>query len=231
MPLLFSTGLSVIVPEEELLYDTFQEEFMWGVATSAYQIEGGWDQDGKGLSNWDVWTQNKTNGHVTDGTDGKMAADSYHKYKEDIALIHTLGLGVYRFSIAWARVIPDGIGEVNEVGLQYYRNVALECLKYNITPMVTLSHFDMPYALEPQGWEEGMEQTVGWLNPQSPEWFLQFARICFQELGDIVKYWITFNEPFATLYGGYEGDYTGANSLLASDPSLVFTSTRLFTIC
>jgi len=183
-----------LVPEEELLYDTFPDNFLWGVASSAYQVEGGWDEDGKGLSNWDVWTQDTNN--VADQSSGQIAADSYHKYKEDVKLAADIGVGTYRVSVAWARIIPQGIGNLNQEGINYYRSLFEELVSVNITPMVTLSHFDMPYALE--------SEAGGWLNPDSIEWFLEFARTCFHEFGDLVPLWITFNEPMQTVTGGWE---------------------------
>ena len=102
-----------LVPEDELLYDKFPTDFMWGAATSSYQVEGGWNEDGKGLNNWDVWTQDSESGHVSDKSNGQISADSYHKYKEDIKLIADMGLDVYRLSISWARIIPNGEGVVN----------------------------------------------------------------------------------------------------------------------
>ena len=103
-----------LVPEDELLYDLFPEGFIWGAATSSYQAEGGWNEGGKGLNNWDVWTEDPESGHVSDKSNGQVAADSYHKYKEDVKLIADMGLDVYRLSISWARIIPDGVGEVNQ---------------------------------------------------------------------------------------------------------------------
>ena len=105
-------------PEDDILYDTFPKGFMWGVASSAYQVEGGWDEGGKGLSNWDVWTQDPESGHVSDKSNGNVAADTYHKYKEDVNIVADMGLHVFRMSIAWARILPTGIGKVNrEVSL------------------------------------------------------------------------------------------------------------------
>ena len=195
--LLSATATARLEPEDELLFDTFPPGFLWGVASSAYQVEGGWDEDGKGLSNWDMWTEDP--GHVADGSSGRVAADSYHKWREDVELVAGLGPGrVYRFSISWARVLPLGQGEVSEAGLGYYRELLLELQRRNITAMVTMSHFDLPYMLD-GGWWEG-----GWLNPNSPDWFTAYAEILFQRLGDLVPLWITFNEPMQTVVGGWE---------------------------
>ena len=185
-----------LVAEDDILYGTFPEGFIWGVASSSYQVEGGWDQGGKGLNNWDVWTQDSESDHVSDKSNGQIAADSYHKYKEDVRLVADMGVDVYRLSISWARIIPNGEGEVNPEGLLYYRSLFEECIRQNITPMVTLSHFDMPYSLES---EQG-----GWLNPESVEWFVNFATVCFEEFADLVPLWITFNEPMQTVVGGWE---------------------------
>lgn len=183
-----------LVVEEELLYEKFPENFIWGVASSAYQVEGGWNEGGKGLSNWDVWTEDPS--HVSDQSTGQIAADSFHKYKEDVKLIADMGLNVYRLSIAWSRIFTNGLGNVNQEGIAYYRSLFEECEKYNIIPMVTLSHFDMPYILE--------NDMGGWLNPESVEWFVQYARVCFDEFSHLVPFWLTFNEPMQTVTGGWE---------------------------
>jgi len=181
-------------PEEPLLMGTFPDTFQWGVASSAYQVEGGWQEGGKGLSNWDLWTEDPT--HTEDGSSGQVAADSFHKYKEDVKLVAGMGVDVYRVSIAWSRVLPGGLGEASPQGVTFYRNLFEECHRRNVTPMVTLSHFDMPYALE--------AERGGWLNPDSVDWFVEFAEVCFREFGPLVPAWITFNEPMQTVVGGWE---------------------------
>ena len=103
-----------LVPEDDILYENFPDNFLWGAATSSYQVEGGWDEGGKGLNNWDVWTEDPESGHVSDKSNGQISADSYHKYKEDAQLIADMGLDVYRLSISWARIIPDGVGTINQ---------------------------------------------------------------------------------------------------------------------
>merc|ERR1711892_1544855 len=183
-----------LIPEEDLLYETFPDDFLWGVASSAYQVEGGWDEGGKGLSNWDVWTQDPNN--TADQSSGQIAADSFHKYKEDVQLVADMGVGAYRVSVNWARIIPEGVGEINKEGIEYYRSLFEELASFNISPMVTLSHFDMPYTLES---EDG-----GWLNPKSVDWFVEFSKTCFEQFGDLVHLWITFNEPMQTVSGGWE---------------------------
>jgi len=176
--------------EEPLLYDTFPEDFVWGVATSAFQIEGGWDADGKGLSIWDTWTE----GGVSDGSDAKIACDSYHNYEEDARIISELGATHYRFSISWARVLPQGTGAENPAGIQYYKNLIAELKSRGIKPAVTIYHWDLPQALQDQG---------GWLNPDIASWFEEYARLCFREFGDEVDLWITLNEPRVQCTGGY----------------------------
>ena len=184
--------------EENLLYDHFPPDFIWGAATAAYQIEGGWNEDGKGPSIWDVFT--KEEGHIIDGSSGDVACDSYHKYKEDVQLLATLGLKSYRFSIAWTRILPYGLGEKNVAGIDYYNNLINELLANGIQPAVTLYHWDLPQALQDQG---------GWLNSSVSTWFEEYSRLCFTEFGDRVKFWITLNEPKETSLSGYG---TGGNA-------------------
>ena len=128
--------------EEDLLYDHFPPDFIWGAATAAYQIEGGWNEDGKGPSIWDVFT--KEEGHIIDGSSGDVACDSYHKYKEDVQLLSNLGLKSYRFSIAWSRILPKGVGEKNQAGINYYNNLINELLANGIQPAPTMYHWDLP---------------------------------------------------------------------------------------
>jgi len=165
------------VPLKDL--KAFPEDFLWGASTSAYQVEGASLIDGKGPSCQDVKT-------VPEGTsDLTVCADQYHRYKEDIALMAEMGFKTYRFSIAWTRILPQGTGEVNPKGIEYYNNLINECLKYNIQPLVTMFHFDMPHALDERG---------GWSNRESVDWFVDFARVLFENFGDRVKYWLTINE-------------------------------------
>ncbi|MDD6674070.1 MAG: glycoside hydrolase family 1 protein [Lactimicrobium massiliense] len=165
----------------------FPENFLWGASTSAYQVEGASLEDGKGPSCQDVK-------EVPAGTsDLKVCADEYHHYKEDIALFAEMGFKVYRFSISWSRMIPQGTGEVNPKGIAYYNDLINECLKYNIVPLVTMFHFDMPAALDARG---------SWSNPDSVDWFVNFAKVMFENFGDRVKYWLTINEQnMLTLVG------------------------------
>lgn len=172
----------------------FPKDFLWGASTSAYQVEGANLEDGKGPSCQDVKT-------VPEGTsDLTVCADQYHHYKEDIALMAEMGFKVYRFSISWSRIIPEGTGAVNPKGIEYYNNVINECLKYNIVPLVTMFHFDMPAALDKRG---------SWSNPESVDWFLYFAKVMYENFGDRVKYWLTINEQnMLTLVGPVIGTLT-----------------------
>ena len=157
----------------------FPEGFLWGASTSAYQVEGAVNEDGKSPSIIDMYE------HPEGVADFSVASDYYHRYREDIALFAELGLKAYRFSIAWTRILPEGTGKVNEKGLDFYRNVIAECLKYNIQPVVTMYHFDLPYCLEEKG---------GWLNRKTIDAFVEYADVLFKNFGDSVKYWLTINE-------------------------------------
>ena len=156
-----------------------RDDFLWGAATSAYQVEGGSAADGKGPSVQDVKTP-------PEGTpDFQVCSDHYHRYAEDVALFAELGLKAYRFSIAWTRILPTGSGQVNQAGIDFYSNLIDECLKYGIEPIVTMYHFDLPQALDAEG---------GWGNPATVDAFVEFARVIFAAYGDRVKYWLTINE-------------------------------------
>lgn len=157
----------------------FPEKFLWGASTSAYQVEGAWNEDGKGLSVIDMCE------HPKGTADFKVASDHYHRYKEDVKLFADMGLKAYRFSIAWTRIIPNGTGEINEKGISFYNDLIDELLKYDIEPIVTMFHFDLPYVLEKEG---------GWLNRNTIDAFVEYARILFQRFGSKVKYWLTINE-------------------------------------
>ncbi len=167
------------------------ENFLWGASTSAYQVEGANLIDGKGPSVQDVKT-------VPQGTSElDVCADFYHRYKEDIALMAEMGFKTFRFSVAWTRILPNGTGEINPKGIEFYGNVIDECLKYNIEPLVTMFHFDLPQALEEKG---------GWSRRESIDEFVNFAKILFENYGDRVKYWLTINEQnMLTLVGDVIG--------------------------
>lgn len=165
----------------------FPKDFLWGASTSAYQVEGASLTHGKGPSCQDV----KELPPNTSGLD--VCADQYHRYKEDIALMAEMGFKVYRFSISWSRLLPEGTGRVNQEGIDYYNNLIDECLKYDIIPLVTMFHFDMPAALDERG---------SWGNPESVEWFVEFAKLMYENYGDRVKNWLTINEQnMLTLVG------------------------------
>ena len=170
---------------------SFPESFHFGAATSAYQIEGAWQADGKGLSVLDFYTNEIG---IAGGATGNVAIDHYHRYGEDIDHLRRLGLDTYRFSIAWPRILPNGVGPVNEAGLKHYGAVIDSLLSAGIRPVVTLYHQDLPLELARRG---------GWGNPRSPEWFAEYARVVFEAYGDRVSTWITLNEPYMeTMYIG-----------------------------
>ena len=171
---------------------TFPEGFLWGAATSAYQIEGSPLADGAGPSNWHRFSH--TPGMTANGETGDIACDHYARFEGDVALMAELGLRAYRFSISWARVMPEGKGRVNEAGLDFYRGLTDELLARGIAPCVTLYHWDLPAALDDQG---------GWLNPRIVDWFAEYARVLFGALGDRVPMWTTLNEPWVVTDAGY----------------------------
>ncbi|ESO84674.1 hypothetical protein LOTGIDRAFT_131894 [Lottia gigantea] len=179
---------------DKLILGQFPDEFAFGVATSAYQVEGAWNEDGKGKSIWDVFSH--TPGKTVNGETGDVSIDQYHKYKEDIQNIKWLGVTHYRFSIAWTRLLPDGTtNNVSQKGIDHYNDVINELLKYNITPFVTLYHWDLPQGLQDHG---------GWASDTVIQHFANYADLCFKSFGDRVKNWITFNEPFITSWMGHE---------------------------
>ncbi|NWY48330.1 LPH hydrolase, partial [Sylvia atricapilla] len=179
--------------EEEFLYGEFPENFLWSVATAAYQIEGGWRADGKGLSIWDKYSHTPL--RIGDDATGDVACDSYHKIEEDVEMLKSLKVSHYRFSISWSRVLPDGTTRyINEKGLNYYERLIDALLAANIKPQVTLYHWDLPQALQDVG---------GWENDTIVQRFKEYAEVIFQRLGDKVKFWITLNEPYNTAYLGY----------------------------
>lgn len=174
---------------------TMPEGFLWGSASAAYQIEGAHDLDGKGVSNWDEFV--KIPGKTFKETTGEVAVDHYHRFKEDIALMAEMGLKTYRFSIAWTRIFPKGVGEVNQAGVDFYGKIIDECLKYGIEPMVTLYHWDLPQALE--------EAYGGWENPQVIDAYVAYATHLFHAYKGKVNYWITMNEQNIFTYFGWMG--------------------------
>lgn len=164
----------------------FGADFTWGTATAAYQIEGGWDADGKGPSVWDTFTHKRF--RIRDRTTGDVACDSYHRYADDVAIDAELGFGAYRFSVSWPRVLPDGRGRVNRAGLDYYSRLVDECLARGVEPWVTLYHWDLPQALEDLG---------GWTSRDVLGWFEEYVAVVAEALGDRVRHWMVFNEPLS----------------------------------
>lgn len=173
----------------------FPEDFTWGASTSSYQIEGAWDEDGKGASVWDMYVEQE--GKMWRNQTGKVACDHYHRFKEDVKLMSQIGIKAYRFSLSWPRIIPDGAGRVNKAGIRFYNKLIDELLEHDIVPWVTLFHWDYPYELYLRG---------GWLNRSSPEWFEDYTRVVVDQFSDRIRHWITINEPQGFLgLGHFEG--------------------------
>ena len=168
------------------------EHFLWGAATSAYQIEGAPLADGAGPSIWHAFAH--TPGRIRHGDTGDRACEHYRRWADDLALMAELGLGAYRFSVSWARVLPTGRAPVNAAGLDFYRRLVDGLLARGIVPMLTLYHWDLPLALHERG---------GWLHPDSPAWFADYAAVLFRALDDRVTHWLTFNEPWVSAVLGY----------------------------
>ncbi len=173
----------------------FPKDFIFGTATSSFQIEG--DAQHRGRSIWDDFCN--VPGAILDDSDGLIACDHVNRYKEDIALMKELGVDSYRFSISWPRIIPNGSGEISSEGIAFYRNLSKELIAQGITPMATLYHWDLPSMLELAG---------GWRNRETAYHFNRYAATCFNELGDLVESWLTFNEPYcATVLGHLKGTH------------------------
>src|SRR5215208_3084821 len=170
----------------------FPNSFLWGAATSAYQIEGSPLADGAGPSIWQRFTHSP--GLTANGDTGDVACDHYRRWRDDIGVMRELGLNSYRFSISWSRVLPSGTGRVNERGLDFYRQLVDGLLEAGIAPNATLYHWDLPVALDDRG---------GWLNRDIADWFADYARVMFRALGDRVPMWATLNEPWVVTDGGY----------------------------
>ncbi|WP_329001981.1 GH1 family beta-glucosidase [Kribbella sp. NBC_00709] len=170
----------------------FPDGFVWGAATAAYQVEGAVDADGRGQSIWDTFC--RVPGAIAGGDTGDVACDHYNRYAEDLELMADLGLGAYRFSVAWPRVQPDGAGAVNQKGLDHYRRVVEECLARDVVPYVTLYHWDLPQALQDKG---------GWPARDTAYRFADYSAAVHDALGDVAKHWITLNEPKVSSHAGY----------------------------
>ena len=167
-------------------------DFIWGVATSSYQIEGAANEDGRGKSIWDTFC--KVPGKVANFDNGDIACDHYHRFKEDLDLMKWMGVKAYRFSVAWPRVIPDGVGRVNEMGLDFYDRLIDSSLEREIAPWLTMYHWDLPEALQLRG---------GWNNREVVEWFGEYGEVLTSRFGDRVKNWMTLNEPFCSAWLGH----------------------------
>ncbi|XP_072030792.1 lactase/phlorizin hydrolase-like [Amphiura filiformis] len=177
---------------DALISGKFPDDFIWGSATSAYQIEGGWDADGKGESIWDKFAHDC---RCHECQNGDVACDSYNKYENDVQVLKDLGVSHYRFSLSWPRIMPTGEGEVNEAGLQYYDNLIDALLEADIVPVITLYHWDLPQYLQ--------EQYGGWENDALAGLFNTYADTCYARYSDRVNFWITFNEPYVVCWLGY----------------------------
>ncbi|KAK9139345.1 hypothetical protein Scep_009026 [Stephania cephalantha] len=173
--------------------EDFPSDFIFGAGTSAYQVEGAVDEDGRSPSIWDTFTHQ---GKMSDKSTADVAADGYHKYKEDVKLMSDMGLEGYRFSISWSRLLPNGRGAINPKGLEYYNNLIDELVYNGIQPHVTVHHLDLPQILE--------DEYAGWLSPKIIDDFTAFADVCFREFGDRVSHWTTINEPNVMAIAGYD---------------------------
>lgn len=173
----------------------FPANFIWGTACASYQCEGGWDADGKGANIWDDFTHDIAGDHIKNHDNGDVACDSYHRFREDVALMKAHNIRVYRFSISWARIIPDGDGAVNEAGMRFYDELVDELITNGIEPYITLYHWDLPSALQDKG---------GWLNPGIVAAFGRYAQIIAERFKGRVKVYMTLNEPQCIAGLGYQ---------------------------
>ena len=172
----------------------FPEEFLWGAASAAYQVEGAWDVDGKGVSNWDKFV--RIPGKTFKATTGDIAVDHYNRYKEDISLMAELGMKTYRFSVAWTRIFPEGRGKVNQKGIEFYDNLINELLRHDIEPILTIYHWDLPQALQ--------DEYGGWESRDIIEDFKNYSITLYKAFGDRVKYWVSLNEQNIFTRLGYQ---------------------------
>ena len=170
----------------------FPKGFLLGAATAAYQIEGAFDEDGKGENIWDTYVPENCQQNLYN--EGHVAIDHYHRVEEDLDLLKELGCKVYRFSLSWSRILPDGTGKVNPKGIAFYNKIIDGLLKRGIVPAVTIYHWDLPSVFQKQG---------GWVNSKIIDWFCEYAKVCFDNFSDRVKYWFTLNEPYSFLMQGY----------------------------
>jgi beta-glucosidase len=199
----------------------FPDGFKWGVATSSYQIEGAWDEDGKGESIWDRYAH--TPGKIANGDTGDVANDHYHRYKEDVALMKDIGATAYRFSISWPRIFPEGTGQPNAKGLDFYNRLVDELLASGIEPFATLYHWDLPQALQ--------DRYGGWQSKDTAKAFADYAGYMAAQLGDRIKHFFTINEFASFVEGGYQGlevDVGGGEEVhLGAAPGLTLSPSEL----
>ncbi|MCU0476512.1 MAG: GH1 family beta-glucosidase [Anaerolineae bacterium] len=186
----------------------FPKDFIWGTATSSYQIEGETPEAGRGDCIWGHFA--RTPGKVVNGETGAVACDHYYRYKEDVALLKSLGVNAYRFSVSWPRVLPLGLGATNAAGLDFYSRLVDELLANGITPYLTLYHWDLPWSLQELG---------GWTNKDMPAWFAEYTGLMTRTLGDRVKHWITINEPWCVAHLGH---LWGVHAPGLRDPKLAY---------
>ncbi|MDN3547940.1 GH1 family beta-glucosidase [Mucilaginibacter aquaedulcis] len=178
--------------DTQLHKQLFGSDFIWGVSTAAFQIEGAHDADGKGESVWDAFTAKK--GKILNADHARVSCDFYNRYQEDIDLISQLNIPNFRFSISWARLLPSGTGQINQAGIDYYNRVIDYCISKKVEPWVTIYHWDLPQTLEQKG---------GWTNREVIDWFSEFVTLCAKSFGDRVKHWMVMNEPVVFTGAGY----------------------------
>lgn len=192
----------------ELTAQNFPEGFIWGAATASYQVEGAVDEGGRSWSIWDTFSH--TPGATFEGHNGDIATDHYHRYQEDVDLMADMGLDAYRFSISWSRILPDGVGQVNAEGVAFYRRLCEALIAKGIRPMATLYHWDLPQVLQDRG---------GWANPESVDWFAEYAASAKEALGDLIQVWATFNEPHCVAFDGHSA---GRHAPGITDPGMAY---------
>jgi beta-glucosidase len=183
----------------------FPDNFVWGVATSAHQIEGAFNEDGRGPSVWDH--MEAIPGRIADGSDASIACDHYHRWRDDVVNLSQLGVNAYRFSIAWPRILPMGRGSVNEAGLRFYDRLVDALIEKGIRPFITLNHWDLPQKLQDDG---------GWMSRDTVDAFIEYTDVVTQRLGDRVKHWATHNEPWCIVHLGYD---SGEHAPGVKDPA------------
>ena len=194
----------------ELLRETFGKDFSWGVSSAAYQIEGAYQKNGKGISIWDDFVKQK--GKIINNAHANVSCDFYHNYTQDLTLMRSMNIRNYRFSLSWSRIFPSGTGQINKEGVDFYNRILDFCLELEITPWITLYHWDLPLNLEQKG---------GWTNREVVHWFGEYVQFCVKTFGDRVKNWMVLNEPMVFTGAGYflgihAPGKKGLNSFLAA---------------